>query len=205
MGPTGMETEIVANKKVVLIGGGFGNAVLIAIGRALKANNCKIIYFAGYKKSADIFYRHRIEEFADQIVWACEEGKIGPNRKQDIFVKGNVLDAIESAKEYGLINNTEHIICIGSDRMMHAVSNYKSKIFGEVKMICRINSPMQCMMKGVCGQCIQKVNDKRNYIFSCACQDQNSEIVDFTSLGRRLQQNSLFEKINKLQGYLNDR
>lgn len=57
---------------------------------------------------------------------------------------------------------------------------------------------MQCMMKGICGQCIQKVEDERKYIFACSCQNQKAEIVDFESLKTRLRQNSLQEKMKKL-------
>src|SRR5690606_32178093 len=49
MGPTGAPTEIPRGEHVVLVGGGFGNAVLFAIGRALRANDNRVIYFAGYR------------------------------------------------------------------------------------------------------------------------------------------------------------
>ncbi|HJD64767.1 MAG TPA: FAD-dependent oxidoreductase [Rickettsia endosymbiont of Diachasma alloeum] len=73
------------------------------------------------------------------------------------------------------------------------------KIFGEsAEIIVSVNSSMQCMMKGICGQCIQKVEDERKYIFACSCQNQKAEIVDFESLKTRLRQNSLQEKMKKL-------
>ncbi|XVN41098.1 MAG: FAD-dependent oxidoreductase [Rickettsia endosymbiont of Argas persicus] len=74
-----------------------------------------------------------------------------------------------------------------------------SKIFSEnAEIIVSVNSSMQCMMKGICGQCIQKVEDERKYIFACSCQNQNAEIIDFKSLKTRLRQNSLQEKMKKL-------
>lgn len=73
------------------------------------------------------------------------------------------------------------------------------KIFGEsAEIIVSVNSSMQCMMKGICGQCIQKVEDERKYIFACSCQNQKAEIVHFESLKTRLRQNSLQEKMKKL-------
>ena len=46
-----------------------------------------------------------------------------------------------------------------------------------------INSPMQCMMKEVCAQCLQKHVDpetgKETIIFSCFNQDQELDRVDF--------------------------
>ena len=71
----------------------------------------------------------------------------------------------------------------------------KESLFPNTEITYSINSPMQCMMKGICGQCIQKTNDEQGYIFSCECQDQNAVNINFKSLNNRLSQNSLFEKI----------
>ena len=62
-----------------------------------------------------------------------------------------------------------------------------------------INSPMQCMMKEVCAQCLQTHRDpvtgKETVVFSCFNQDQALDCVDFPALNQRLQQNSLPEKL----------
>ncbi|MGH7077746.1 MAG: hypothetical protein ACREFU_06565, partial [Acetobacteraceae bacterium] len=65
-----------------------------------------------------------------------------------------------------------------------------------------INSPMQCMMKEICAQCLQPQQDpvtgERTVVFSCFNQDQSLDRVDFIALGERLRQNSLAEKLNAL-------
>jgi hypothetical protein len=62
-----------------------------------------------------------------------------------------------------------------------------------------INSPMQCMMKEVCAQCLQAQIDPqtgaRSVVFSCFNQDQALDRVDFPTLNDRLRQNSLSEKL----------
>ena len=62
-----------------------------------------------------------------------------------------------------------------------------------------INSPMQCMMKEICAQCLQPQVDpatgKTRYVFSCFNQDQPLDEVDFAGLRQRLGQNSLQEKL----------
>src|SRR4028118_1384897 len=84
MGPTGTPTEIPENETVLLAGGGLGNAVLFSIARALRANNNKVVYFAGYKDGADLFKREEIENATDQIVWATDFGvEIEPHRPSD--------------------------------------------------------------------------------------------------------------------------
>jgi hypothetical protein len=63
-----------------------------------------------------------------------------------------------------------------------------------------INSPMQCMMKEVCAQCLQKHRDpvtgKETVVFSCFNQDQELDRVDFPHLATRLRANSVQEKIS---------
>src|SRR5258708_38509086 len=62
-----------------------------------------------------------------------------------------------------------------------------------------INSTMQCMMKEVCAQCLQKHKDprtgKETLVFSCYNQDQELDSVDFHHLNERLRANSMQEKV----------
>jgi len=63
-----------------------------------------------------------------------------------------------------------------------------------------INSPMQCMMKGVCAQCLCRHVDpatgKEYFVYSCYDQDQELDRVDFDNLRARLKQNSVQEKLS---------
>ena len=58
---------------------------------------------------------------------------------------------------------------------------------------------MQCMMKEICAQCLQKhidpVTKKESVVFSCYNQDQELDHVDFGHLRERLRVNSMQEKI----------
>jgi NAD(P)H-flavin reductase len=209
MGPTGSPTYIPHNKKVILIGGGLGNAVLLSIGKALRQNGCYVLYFAGYKKQEDMFKIEEIEKVADQVVWCCDEKELDVQRSEDKTFHGNIVQALESYNDMRAsadfeLKVFEHIITIGSDSMMKAVAytiynSSKSLFKVSVKAIASINSPMQCMMKEICGQCIQKHVDPEtkevSYVYSCFNQDQEMKYVDFHHLTCRLKQNSLMEKI----------
>jgi hypothetical protein len=65
-----------------------------------------------------------------------------------------------------------------------------------------INSPMQCMMKEVCAQCLQKHVDpatgKEEIVFSCFNQDQLLDRMDWGNLAARLRQNTVAEKLTNL-------
>ncbi|MCC8467523.1 MAG: 2-polyprenylphenol hydroxylase, partial [Rickettsia endosymbiont of Eriopis connexa] len=88
------------------------------------------------------------------------------------------------------------VIINASPEIIEELQSLKNEIFSEnTKLIVSVNSSMQCMMKGICGQCIQKVKGEQKYIFACSQQNQNAEIIDFKSLKTRLRQNSLQEKV----------
>ena len=65
-----------------------------------------------------------------------------------------------------------------------------------------INSPMQCMMKEVCAQCLQRHVDPEtgaeSFVFSCFNQDQPLDRVDFQNLNARLRANTVQEKLANL-------
>ncbi len=214
MGPTGTPTEIPAHDSVLLAGGGLGNAVLFSIAKALKAAGNRVVYFAGYRNGADLFKREEIEASTDQVIWATDLGEtIAPSRPQDAHVRGNIVQAMVAYAEGRLgpqkvpLNEVSRIIAIGSDRMMNAVRLARHNALapylkpGHVG-IGSINSPMQCMMKEVCAQCLQRHTDpetgQEEFIFSCYNQDQDLDRVDFANLQARLRQNSVQEKISNL-------
>jgi NAD(P)H-flavin reductase len=214
MGPTGAPTEIPHKQTVVLAGGGLGNAVLFSIALALKANNNKVIYFAGYRTPSDLFKRHEIEKACDVVVWSTDRGPgIQPARPQDRSFIGNIVQAMEAyacgelGEQVVPLTDAQRIIAIGSDRMMAAVKQALAEGLSRhfpkrPPAIGSINSPMQCMMKEVCAQCMQRHVDpetkQESFVFSCFNQDQLLQSVDFTNLGTRLRQNSAAEKLTSL-------
>jgi NADPH-dependent glutamate synthase beta subunit-like oxidoreductase/NAD(P)H-flavin reductase len=213
MGPTGTPTEIPAGKTVALLGGGLGNAVLFSIGAALRAAGSRVLYFAGYKAVQDRYKVEEIERAADVIVWCCDEypGFLpNPDRPQDRSVSGNIVQGMAAYGSGQLgeqairLSDVEHMIVIGSDRMMQAVGVARHGVLAPYLLpghtaIGSINSPMQCMMKEVCAQCLQPqidpVTGARTVVFSCFNQDQSLDRVDFPALHERLGQNGTQEKL----------
>jgi NAD(P)H-flavin reductase len=213
MGPTGTPTETPGGETVLLIGGGLGNAVLFSIGQTLRANGSRVIYFAGYKKIGDRYKVDEIEKAADAIVWCCDEPPgFVPNRPQDKAFVGNIVSAMESYARGDLgpvpisLGEIKRLIVIGSDGMMRAVAQARHGVLApylrpDHKAIGSINSPMQCMMKEICAQCLQLHKDPKTgeetVVFSCFNQDQSLDHVDFSNLRTRLSQNSVQEKLTK--------
>jgi len=221
MGPTGTPTETPSRETVLLVGGGLGNAVLFSIGQQLRASGSRTIYFAGYKKMIDRYKVEEIEKAADVVVWCCDEAPgFTPDRVQDKAFVGNIVEAMAAYARGDLaepnipltdqtdipLSAVDRLVVIGSDAMMHAVQRARHGILAPYlkhghKAIASINSPMQCMMKEICAQCLQQHKDpitgEETVVFSCFNQDQQMDHVDFASLRTRLSQNGVQEKLTK--------
>jgi NADPH-dependent glutamate synthase beta subunit-like oxidoreductase/NAD(P)H-flavin reductase len=211
MGPTGTPTEIAGNESVVLAGGGLGNAVLFSIGQAFRQAGSTVLYFAGYKKMIDRYKVAEIEAAADVVVWCCDEAPgFSATRPRDRAFVGNIVQAMVAYASGALgeqpiaFNACDRIIAIGSDQMMAAVGSARRTVLAAHlkpghRAIASINSPMQCMMKEICAQCLQPHKDpvtgNVSYVFSCFNQDQPLDLVDFPGLAARLTQNSVQEKL----------
>ena len=136
---------------------------------------------------------------------------IAPRRPMDRHFRGNIVQAMTAYADGTLdgarfkLSEVSRLIAIGSDRMMNAVREARHGILAPYLNpnhvgIASINSPMQCMMKEVCAQCLQKHVDpatgKETIIFSCFNQDQLIDHVDFKNLNARLRMNTLQEKLS---------
>ncbi len=215
MGPTGTATELPRDSTVLLCGGGLGNAVLLSIGKKARALGNKVIYFAGYKKAVDFYKREDVEAAADVLVLSVDHGETIPVRRpNDREFVGNIVEAMVAYGSGALgktpisLSDVERLIAIGSDRMMAAVTRARHGVLAPFLSprhvgIGSINSPMQCMMKEVCAQCLQRHVDpvtgaEKEIVFSCFNQDQKLDEMDWDNLASRLRQNTVSEKLTNL-------
>src|SRR5262249_57057152 len=104
---------------------------------------------------------------ADASVWCCDEPPgFRAEREQDKAFVGNIVAALDAYGSGALgkapipLGEVDRVIAIGSDGMMAAVSQARQGMLAPHlkpghKAIASINSPMQCMMKEICAQCLQ--------------------------------------------------
>src|SRR3954453_7540245 len=135
--------------------------------------------------------RYRIDDIeasSDVVIWCCDEAPgFTPRRPQDRAFVGNIVEAMHAfasgalGKQQFLFSDADRIIAIGSDKMMAAVALARHGVLRPYLKhnhvaIGSINSPMQCMMKEICAQCLQPHVDPAtgttSYVFSCFNQDQ---------------------------------
>lgn len=104
------------------------------------------------------------------------------------------------------LHDVDRIMVMGGTGLLQG---FQDAIKGELKSLVAQNcdafgtvgSPMQCMLQGVCAQCLQwqidPVTGKRTRaVFSCAGQDQPLDCIDLENLAARQQQNRLSDRLN---------
>jgi len=189
MGPTGVPTHIFENKTIVLIAGGRGIFPLAGLASEYKKHNCRVILFCGFNNPKDLVREEELKNSCDELI---------------IDFSGDVVLAVTN---YFKNNSTkiDAVLTMGNDQMMHKVSQIYHNELKENLSDCSIgitslNNPMQCMLKGVCSQCLQRKIDKNGnekFFYACLGQDQKLAEIDFNFLKNRCGQNSLGEKLTK--------
>ncbi len=188
--------------------------MLLTIHKGYKEAGSKVLYFAAYKTMKDRFHIDLVEKYSDVVVWCCDEAPgFEPGRPQDKTFVGNIVQAMQAyhAGELGDVDiplgDIDHMVVIGSDIMMNAVRESRGTVLKGVFKddhtgVASINSPMQCMMKEICAQCLQPHKDpetgKEEVVFTCFNQDQPIDRVVFPALRERLCQNQVPEKLTRL-------
>jgi NADPH-dependent glutamate synthase beta subunit-like oxidoreductase/NAD(P)H-flavin reductase len=220
MGPTGTPAHIPERSTVMVIAGRWGAAVMLDIGPALRAAGNRVLYVATLTGAQELDRQEELEAAADQIIWCTgSEPAIRPRRPQDLSVvatdivgvigryghgelKGHFADAIR-------LHEVQHALIMGSTALLRgfqqafAGPSLKPHFPADVQIVGTVGSPMQCMLKGVCAQCLQwqvdpETGARTRAVFSCAQQDQPLAWIDLGNLKARQEQNRLLEGINAL-------
>lgn len=212
MGPTGVRSKISKHHELVLIiTNEDGLAHALSYGQALKEANNKFILLGYFETQEKLFYQEKLEKIADQVIWTVASGK-KIKSSRGLSLVGTCTEALmkyatdtETAIPFSLI---DRIQIIGDHTLLKDIARLRCnelkallpkapKIFGSV------HSTMQCMLKGVCAQCLQwqidpETGERTKAVFACSWQDQPLELIDTDNLGQRVNQNSLQEHIHLL-------
>jgi NAD(P)H-flavin reductase len=219
MGPTGAPTDIPQNKTILVVAGRWGAAVMLDIGPALRAAGNRVLYVAALGKASELDNQGELEEAADQIIWCTGSGPlITTHRPQDLSVEAS--DMVELLRAYGAaelpgqstvqgavaLDQVDRLMVMGSTGLLkgfqQALKGALSAYFrSDLEAVATVGSPMQCMLKGVCAQCLQwqidpETGKRTKAVFSCAGQDQPLAWVDLDNLTARQSQNRLLERIS---------
>ncbi len=216
MGPTGAPTDIPRQKTILVVAGRWGAAVMLDIGLALRAAGNRVLYVAAFGSATEVDHQDELEAGADQIIWCtAKEPRIHPRRTQDSSVVAT--DMTEVVRRYGdgegcptssagiALHTVDRIMVMGGTGLLSGFQKalkdtLKPYFQPGVEAFGTVGSPMQCMLKGVCAQCLQWQIDPDNGertrpVFSCAGQDQPLSWIDLDNLSARQQQNRLSDRL----------
>lgn len=191
MGPTGAKTIFSSDtKKVLVIGDGLAIPYLLSIASSLAE--------AGTQVHAIIqeecpYAEDRLKDFVQALSFINDQTEL---------TNYVINDSRFELTQY------DQIHVIGPTRLLKAISNarvnaWKDVLKPEVKFTAAVYGPMQCMLKGVCAQCLQwqidPVTGKRTKaVYACSWQHQPMDIVDIGNVDERLSQNKAQETLTGL-------
>lgn len=214
MGPTGVRAKIPNEHETVLI---IGNASTFAFARsyglALRAKGNRVIYLAQLAHPDEAYCQSELEESTDIIIWQTQtEEMVHPHRPQDLSLTGD--DIIAALLNYANQDNIiplmdiDRIFITGGSTLLRQFqaarkTTLKDHLIKDPKVFGSVYGNMQCMMKGVCAQCLQwqidpETGQRTKAVFACSWQDQPLEIIDIDHIDARLLQNHVHEKLNRL-------
>ena len=197
MGPTGTPTDLPKNQNVLLIGGSHFNLALVHLGLALKEQGNTVHWIAGYRTPCDRTYIEEIESAAHKVYWYYTD---------DISsgLQGNTIDGLKHLGDQNILQTIDWLFVMGSTPMQKSIANelrgnLKNLLKLDIRSIANINIPMQCMMQGICGQCV--IASEQGPQFCCKVQDWSIDSMPFDDLLGRSKQNSLMEKVSRMWVY----
>jgi NADPH-dependent glutamate synthase beta subunit-like oxidoreductase/NAD(P)H-flavin reductase len=191
MGPIGKPVETLKNKTILLIGGGQFNLGMIEIAKALKKNNNKIFWLAGYRSANEMLYAADIKKYADKL-WICTQ-----TTATEKIINGTVVDGLQELQTNQLLHEVDQILIYGTTPMQKAVKKVLLDFNFTKSILCNMNLPMQCMLQGICGQCLCISTDQTK-IFCCKEQDINLHDINFSNVENRSFNNGLLEKVSRM-------
>ena len=220
MGPTGVRATIPeGGETFMIVGGVLGAAYVRSVGAALRDAGNRVFFVSVLPDAETVICRDDVEGAADCILWIAGHGDPpSPRRPQDRSGRGDVVDVLLDYAAGGLeaagatppvpLEEIDRLMIIGSSGLVRHMRDARRGRLGDVlakkpQTIASISTPMQCMLKGVCSQCLQwqidpQTGRRTKAVFACSWQDQPLEIVDLDNLDERLSQNRVQEHLTGL-------
>lgn len=209
-----MKTKIPSEHETVLIIGNQASfAFLQSFGSELKHTGNRLIYTGIFENKDEVYCQEEIEKIADAVIWVTQTGEpITPTRPEDYSIAN--IDAISALLQYAdqhpalSLADIDRIFIIGNTELMRRFqaarsTTLKPHLIKDPKVVGAVYGNMQCMLKGVCAQCLQwqidpETGKRTKAVFACSWQDQPLEIIDIDHIDERAMQNRLLDKLSNV-------
>ena len=218
MGPTGVNTKIPETPETIMIvGGTMAIAQLRSLSPVLRSRGHRILFVACMESEKSVFNREEIEKLSDVVLWVTATGSTIKNiRAQDHAASGELILAL---RDYALgqkkcdtmiptirLQEINRVIVVGSAELLRRMQQGRNGLLRpyfqeEAKFFGSVYGAMQCMLKGVCAQCLQwqvdPITGKRTKaVYACSWQEQPMEMIDIAHIDERLNQNKVQERLS---------
>ena len=177
MGPSGVRMRIPSEQTShLLVSDDDGVIDLIAIYVALKkaGNIVKWIHLGDHDNWVNILNRHDVQ-------W-------------EVIEKDKLSAYCQSI-------NAQRLIVMAGVTYVKMIANIKPQL-GECEVVASVKGNAQCMLKGICAQCLQWQVDpvtmeRTKAVFACSWQNEPIELIDLEHLKQRQNQTRLWQKIKE--------
>jgi hypothetical protein len=215
MGPTGVRAKIPDEHETVLIVGKQSSLPFVrSYGKFMRASGNRVIYLGQFANKEEVYCQSLIEKATDKVIWLTEKGEsITPNRPTDIsyrdkdIIKALSVELLADKNTFSLVD-VDRIFVVGDTNLLRQFQAARQTILKNSfpknpRVFGSVYGNMQCMLKGVCAQCLQwqidpETNQRTKAVFACSWQDQPLEIIDIDHIDARQWQNRLLDKITHL-------
>ena len=217
MGPTGVRTKIAeAHETVLIIGGPSSLAFLRSYGSEMRRAGNRVLYLGQFADKAAVYCQTQMEKATDVIVCQVKHGEPAAiNRETDCATQGD--DIITALLDYATgklntdpiisLHDIDRVFVVGTPDLLREfqaarATRLKDHLIKDPKVVGSVYGNMQCMLKGVCAQCLQwqidpETGQRTKAVFACSWQDQPLEIIDIDHIDARQMQNRLQDQVNK--------
>lgn len=188
MGPTGVRTKIMESQTVLVVGDDMAIPYLLSVGPAMQKAGCKIYFI----------YNHHSALICTQAL---------KNVVHEIFILNTLNDAGFVEQFSTLLPRVDTLMVAGSVTILKILQTWRNTslkpyLKENIQCIAAVYGPMQCMLKGVCAQCLQWQIDAKGQrtkaVYTCSWQHQPLDIIDTQNLTDRLSQNKTQETLTLL-------
>lgn len=190
MGPTGAKLPLPTTGFIFVVGSEFARIHILSIGYELKRRGVKLVFFS---LNDSLLCDDEVQTLCYQIItiknsneivdalahWSADENNQPAQVKQiQCFVSADCVRLLQQARQTDVLSRYTEV-------------TYTAAVFG----------PMQCMLKGVCAQCLQwqidpTTGQRTKAVYACSWQNQPLELIDTINLEERSQLNSVQEVLS---------
>ena len=208
MGPTGNSHKIGEGQTILFVGDFSSLIQLLALGKALKQNGNRL-YWMVHPFDEDLVEAQRIHDLVEHIYTFENHQKKYPSiLHQKITAVPSVHEAMAHCLQHAK-QCIDRVYVSGSPELIKTIqalqqtSSTMEALSNETQWIANVNAPMQCMLKGVCAQCLvwqqdPKTKKRTKSVYACSWHHQPMAMVDPSSLIERKINNASCDKLNAL-------